>query len=253
MTRINVDQLSYRPGATELFSKLSLTLDGPGLVALVGPNGAGKSSLLRLLAGLATPDAGDVRLEGRSLASMEDAARARTLAYLPPDGRASWPLTVRRLVALGRIPHLKPLRQLGADDDRAIDAALARTATGHLADRRFDTLSSGEKARVLLARALSVGAGTLLLDEPMAALDVRHQLAVMGILAAEARSGTLVVVSLHALDLAARHADRVIVLDAGRVVADGTPERALDPSVLAGTFGVEAPDGLTRGGLRLPS
>jgi len=253
MTRMTVDQVSYRPGGADLFSQLSLTLDGAGLVALVGPNGAGKSSLLRLLAGLAVPDSGDVRHDGRSLAAMDEGQRARTVAYLPPDGRASWPITVRRLVALGRIPHLKPLRKPGPHDDDAIDAALGRTLAQHLAGRAFDTLSSGEKARVLLARALSVQAGTILLDEPMAALDVRHQLGVMDILQAEARSGTLVVVSLHALDLAARYADRVIVLDGGQVVADGLPARALEPSVLAGAFGVEAPEGLTCGGLRLPS
>lgn len=253
MTCMTVDQVTFRPGGTDLFSQLSLTLDGAGLVALVGPNGAGKSSLLRLLAGLVAPDGGDVRHDGRSLAAMEDALRARTVAYLPPDGRASWPITVRRLVALGRIPHLKPLRQLGPQDDEAVEAALGRTVARHLADRGFDSLSSGEKARVLLARALSVQAGTILLDEPMAALDVRHQLGVMDILQAEARNGTLVVVSLHALDLAARYADRVIVLDAGQVVADGPPARALEPAVLAGTFGVEAPDGLSCGGLRLPS
>ncbi|WP_323761821.1 ABC transporter ATP-binding protein [Maricaulis sp.] len=253
MTGMTLDRVTYRPGPTDLFVQLSLTLQDAGLVALVGPNGAGKSSLLRVLAGLAVPEGGDVRHDGRSLVNLDDAERARTLAYLPPDGRASWPVSVRRLVALGRIPHLKPLRRVGPDDEEAIDAALERTATRHLADRRFDTLSSGEKARVLLARALSVQAGTILLDEPMAALDVRHQLAVMEILQAEARRGTLVVVSLHALDLAARHADRVIVLDAGQIVTDGAPALALAPPVLAETFGVEAPDGLTSGGLRLPS
>ncbi|WP_339336071.1 ABC transporter ATP-binding protein [uncultured Maricaulis sp.] len=253
MSVLTLDQLRFQPGTATLFDQLSLTISGAGLVALVGPNGAGKSSLLRLLAGLVGPNAGHVRLDGHSLSDMDERERARAIAYLPPEGRAAWPISVRRLVALGRIPHLKPLRTLTPDDQSAIEAALARTGTAHLAERGFDTLSSGEKARVLLARTLAVGARIILLDEPMAALDVRHQLAVMEILAAEARTGALVIVSLHALDLAARHADRVVVLDNGQVVADGPPDRALVPAVLEQTFGVVAPEGLTVGGLRLPS
>jgi iron complex transport system ATP-binding protein len=253
MSILTLDQLRFQPGTAPLFDQLSLTISGTGLVALAGPNGAGKSSLLRLLAGLVEPNAGHVRLDGHPLSDMDERERARTLAYLPPEGRAAWPISVRRLVALGRIPHLKPLRTLTPDDQSAIEAALARTGTAHLAERGFDTLSSGEKARVLLARTLAVGARIILLDEPMAALDVRHQLAVMEILAAEARAGALVIVSLHALDLAARHADRVVVLDNGQVVADGPPNRALVPAILERTFGVVAPDGLMVGGLRLPS
>ncbi|RKR03709.1 ABC transporter ATP-binding protein [Maricaulis maris] len=251
MTRIVFDTVTYRPGVADLFAGLSFEVSGPGLVALVGPNGAGKSSLLRLAAGLAAPAAGHVLLDGRDLAALNEAERARAIAYLPPDGRAAWPITARRLVALGRIPHLKPLRRLTADDEAAIEHALQRTATAHLAERGFDTLSSGEQARVLLARTLAVGASVILLDEPTAALDVRHQLGVLEILAAEARRGALVIVSLHALDLAARHADRVIVLDQGQPVADGPPAQALTTTVLADVFGVEAPDGLTSGGLRL--
>lgn len=253
MSRLTLDQIRFQPGAAPLFEQLSLAVSGPGLIALIGPNGAGKSSLLRLLAGLVGPDAGQVCLDGNPLSGLDDRDRARAIAYLPPEGRAAWPISVRRLVALGRIPHLKPLRAFTPDDQSAIEAALARTGTTDLAERGFDTLSSGEKARVLLARTLAVGARVILLDEPMAALDVRHQLAVMEILATEARAGVQVIVSLHALDLAARHADRVVVLDRGRVVADGPPDQALTPAVLAQTFGVVAPDGLTAGGLRLPS
>jgi len=253
MIRLCIDKLSYQPGASPLFRALSLDLSGPNLVALVGPNGAGKSSLLRLLAGLARPGEGAVRLGGQALGKINETVRARAIAYLPPDGRAAWPITARRLVALGRIPHLKPLRRLTDADEAAIDMAMERTATRHLGERSFDTLSSGERARVLIARTLAVGASVILLDEPTAALDARHQLGVMEILAGESRRGALVVVSLHALDLAARHADRVIVLDHGQLVADGYPEQALTHKVLAETFGVVAPDGLMAGGLRLSS
>ncbi|WP_291841624.1 ABC transporter ATP-binding protein [Maricaulis sp.] len=251
MTRLSLDAISYRPGDAGLFDTLTLEIQGPALVALVGPNGAGKSSLLRLAAGLARPATGEVRLDGHGLASVGETERARSIAYLPPDGRTAWPISARRLVALGRIPHLKPLRRLTADDEAAVDLALERTETSHLAGRGFDTLSSGEQARVLLARTLAVAAPVILLDEPTAALDARHQLGVLEILAAEARRGAMVIVALHALDLAVRHADRIIALDKGRVVADGAPERALTARVLADVFGVEAPDGLMAGGLRL--
>lgn len=251
MTRLVLDAVSYQPGREALFDDVSLSFEGHGLVALVGPNGAGKSSLLRLLAGLVEPTHGRVAHDGHALADLADRDRAQAIAYLPPDGRAAWPIEVRRLVALGRIPHLKPLRSLTDADRAAVDEALAKTEVAHLADRRFDTLSSGEQARVLLARTLCVGAGIILLDEPTAALDVRHQLGVLDILAAEAAQGALVIVSLHALELAARRADRVIVLDHGQVRADGTPDGALRPEVLSGIFGVHAPDGLAVGGLRL--
>ncbi len=251
MTRLALDSVAYQPGRQRLFEDVSLSFPGSGLVALVGPNGAGKSSLLRLLSGLVEPMRGRVTHNGRRLASLPGRERAQSIAYLPPDGRVSWPIEVRRLVALGRIPHLKPLRSLTEADRVAVEGALAKTATTQLADRRFDTLSSGEQARVLLARSLCVGAGTILLDEPTAALDVRHQLGVMEILAAEAARGVLVIVSLHALELAARAADRVIVLDEGCIRADGAPAHALTPEILAGIFGVHAPEGLATGGLRL--
>ncbi|WP_297732567.1 ABC transporter ATP-binding protein [uncultured Maricaulis sp.] len=251
MTRLLLDAVHYQPGPRPFFADISLSFDRSGLVALVGPNGAGKSSLLRLLAGLAEPARGRVIHDGRPLSGLADRDRARAIAYLPPDGRTAWPIEVRRLVALGRIPHLKPLRSLTLADADAVDAALEKTATTHLAGRHFDTLSSGEQARVLLARTLSVGADTILLDEPTAALDVRHQLGVLEILAEEAARGALVIVALHALELAARRADRVIVLADGQIRADGAPARALRPDILADIFGVQAPDGLVSGGLRL--
>ena len=170
MTRLVLDAVSYQPGREALFDDVSLSFEGHGLVALVGPNGAGKSSLLRLLAGLVEPAHGRVAHDGHALADLADRDRAQAVAYLPPDGRAAWPIEVRRLVALGRIPHLKPLRSLTDADRAAVDEALAKTEVAHLADRRFDTLSSGEQSRVLLARTLCVGAGIILLDGPAAAL-----------------------------------------------------------------------------------
>ncbi|MHA6288792.1 ABC transporter ATP-binding protein [Maricaulis sp. CAU 1757] len=238
MTELVFDAVSAGYGERAVLAEGSARLAGPGLVALAGPNGAGKSTLLKLAAGLMAPTRGAVTLDGQAVADLSPRARARRVAYLAPDGRSAWPMSVHAVAALGRAPFLKPLRQMGPDDEAEIERALARTGVLDLAERRCDELSSGEKARVLLARALAVRAEVLVLDEPIAALDIRHQLDVMRILREEADAGALVLVAIHALDLATRHADRVLVLDRGRLSADGPPERALAPDVLREVFGV---------------
>ena len=227
-----------------LIDGLSLAMPGPGLTALVGPNGAGKSTLLKLAAGLETPVRGRVELNGENLAAIPPRRRALAVGYLPPDGRSAWPMSVRNIVALGRAPRLKPLCRMSGRDMAAIGRAMEMTSVAMLADRRFDTLSSGERARVLIARTLAGETPLLVLDEPTAALDVRHQLGVMAILKDVANSGAQVLVAVHALDLAARFADRVLVLDRGRVAADGTPEAALSETVVERVFGVRAPGGI---------
>lgn len=232
-------------------AQIGLEAGGGELVALVGPNGAGKSSLLRLCAGLLDADRGEVMLDGASIHDMPALQRARRIAYLPPDGASAWPMPVRRIVALGRVPHLKPLRRLSAEDEAAIDSALGRAGIAELADRPFDQLSSGERARVLLARALATRADLILLDEPTAALDPRHQLGVMEILRAEAGRGALVIVAAHALDLVARYADRAILMQAGRVIADAPPAESLSQARIAEVFGVVAPGGIVPTPLRL--
>ena len=166
------------------------------------------------------------------------------IGYLAPDGRSAWPMTVRNLVALGRAPWRQPLRALGADDHAAIDRAMEQTGIADLAGRRFDTLSSGERARALIARTLAGHAPLLVLDEPTAALDIRHQLGVMEILREAAKAGTQVVVAVHALDLAARFADRVLVMKRGAVLADGPAETALSEAVVSEAFDVRAPGGI---------
>lgn len=250
MTGLVFDRVEFGYDDRMLLDGLHLSLEGPGLTALVGPNGAGKSTLLKLAAGLIAPARGEVRLDGRPLAALSDRERARAVGYLAPDGRSAWPMAARSVVALGRAPWLKPLRRLSTEDDAAIDAAMAQTAVADLAGRRFDTLSSGERARVLIARTLAGHAPLLVLDEPTAALDVRHQLGVMDILREAVAGGAQVLVAVHALDLAARYADRVLVLDRGRIAADGPPAEALSESVVRDVFGVRAPGGIAATPLR---
>jgi len=251
MSKLKLDDISLSYGDRAALENVSLDLEGGALVALIGPNGAGKSSLLRVCAGLMKASSGSIHLDNARLDDVPITRRARTMAYLAADGRSAWPMMAKRIVALGRAPYLKPLRALSDVDEAEINSALQRAGVTHLAERSFETLSSGERARVLIARALATQADILLLDEPTAALDPRHQLAVMDILKAETRRGVLVIVAAHALDLVARYADRVVLLEAGRVIADGPAQDSLSEDNIARVFGVSAPGGIKPTELKL--
>jgi iron complex transport system ATP-binding protein len=212
-----------------------------GLVTgLVGPNGAGKTTLLRTALGLVRTQSGAVVIAGRPQPDWSREALARVIAYLPQGQEAHWPVTAERLVALGRLPHRATLSPLSACDADAVAAALARCDASAFAGRPVDQLSSGERARVLLARALATKAAILLVDEPAAHLDPAHQLRLMELLREEAARGAAVVVTLHDLALAARSCDRIVVLDGGEVAAAGPPTEALGDDVLRRAFGVAA-------------
>ena len=203
----------------------------PGAItAICGPNGAGKSSLLQALAGLLRPDCGEARLDGVPLARHPE--RARRVGYLPQAPEIAWDVTVRSLVALGRIPHRDAATA-------PVDAALAALDLEAFAGRRAQTLSGGEQARVLLARVLAGEPDWILADEPLAALDLAHQHALVGHLRQAADRGRGVVVVLHDLAMAMNHADRVLVLDRGRLVADDPPAQALTSARIAAVWGVQ--------------
>jgi iron complex transport system ATP-binding protein len=224
---------------------VSFALASGEFVALVGPNGAGKSTVLKALAGVLPMDAGAIEIEGAPAGRLNALERARRLAWLPQSRPVAWNLRVEDVVALGRFAQSPDAYdRLGQEARAAVDAALAKADAAHLAGRAFQTLSGGEQARVHLARLLSSTAPRLLLDEPCAALDIVHQLSLMETLADEAASGRSVVVVLHDLELAARYCPRVIVMEAGRVVADGPPADILSGGLLSRIFGVKrGPDG----------
>jgi iron complex transport system ATP-binding protein len=186
------------------------------------------------------PAQGDLTLDGTALAALAPAARARRIGYLAQGGQVHWPLSVARLVALGRLPHLGPWTRPRPADAAAIDAALAEADVAHLASRSVASLSGGERARALLARVLAGEPDVLLADEPVAGLDPYHQLRVMDLLSARAARGCAVVVVLHDLALALRYCQRVTLLVEGRVLAAGPPRAALSPAVLAEAYGVRA-------------
>lgn len=219
---------------------VSLSFARREVTGLVGPNGAGKTTLLRTALGFLEPTQGEVRVLERSSRAWPRGARAKLIAYLPQGADTHWPIAARRLVALGRMPHRAPFAPLSPADERDVDDALARCDAEEFAARRLDELSAGERARVLLARALATKAPILLVDEPAAHLDPVHQLRLMELLREEAAQGAAVVVTLHDLTLASRFCDRIVVLKAGHVVSQGPAEEALSDSVLATAFGVSA-------------
>lgn len=209
------------------------------LVGVIGPNGAGKSTLLSVAAGLQSYKHGSVVLKGRRLEDISEIERAQSMAWLKQDGEIHWPLTVERVVALGRTPHV--LKSGVAEKDHSIvEAVMRQTDCIALRDRDVTTLSGGERARVLLARALAGEPTVLMADEPNAALDIGHQLQSMDLLQDYARAGNACLLVLHDLTLAARYCDRLYLLERGKLVAHGKPMEVLTEENLRQVYHVEA-------------
>jgi iron complex transport system ATP-binding protein len=243
---LQVERLAVRYGARLVLEPTSFSVPPGELVGLIGPNGAGKSTLMKALAGL-VPHSGETLWQGRALAALGARARARAVAYLPQAATVHWPMKVRDLIELGRLPHRAFGAPLGPADCAAVEWALRATQVSDLAERSVAELSIGERARVLLARALAVGAPLLLVDEPIAMLDPFHQLQIMQMLHAYTRPGTgpdaaaprLAIAVLHDLSLAGRFCDRVLLLDSGRLAGHGPPEAVLVPQSLREHYRVE--------------
>ena len=233
-------QLDVKLAGRTVLNDVSLSLPSAQLVALVGPNGAGKTTLLRALAGL-VPSTGTVEVGGDRLSSLSLRERAKRFGYLPQGHLVHWPLPAKDVVALGRYPHgaTDPAR-LSARDEQAVLRAMQATNVVEFAERPVTELSGGERSRVALARVLAVEAPIVLADEPTASLDPRYQIDVMINLRGAADRGVLVVVVTHDLGLAARFADTVLVLSAGRLVAQGKPAQALSEQIMADVFRISA-------------
>jgi iron complex transport system ATP-binding protein len=223
------------------------------MVALLGPNGAGKTSLLRLANGVARPQQGHVWLAGRDVATLKRRAIAQTMAVVPQDLTMPFAYTARQMIEMGRTPHLAPLGwgALGSQDHQAVAEAIQAAEVGDLAERQFNELSGGERQRVLVAMALAQSPQILLLDEPTAHLDIRHQIAVLELVARlNHDAGITVLATLHDLNLAARYFPRLILFQ-HTIVADGPPSAALNPDLLARVYGIAVRVGILRGARHL--
>lgn len=229
--------LALQVGKRQLLEEVSLQVHAGELLGVIGPNGAGKSTLLKILAGVLPADRGELLLERQPFSAVHPQLRARKLAWLEQRPTVQWPLAVRQVVALGRLPHGG---RMDSTAQQAIANAMRGTDTTGFAERPFHTLSEGEKLRVNLARVLATGASVLLADEPVAALDPWHQLQVLELLQTLAHAGMGIIVVLHDLALAARFCDRLLLLDHGRLVATGNAEAVLTPAHLAAVYRLDA-------------
>ncbi len=244
---LTVDHLGVTLGKREVLRNLCFEARPDELLAVVGPNGAGKTTLLKAIACLVR-FSGQIAWDGAPLNAMRPLTRAKTLAYLPQGHVAHWPITARDVVTIGRAPFASSIARLTPSDQRAVDAALEAVGAAPFADRPITELSGGERARIMVARALAVGAPILLTDEPVNSLDPAHQLGVMDLLSGQAKEGRLVIAVSHDLMLAARYADRVLVLRDGTAKALGAPRETLTGDLLREVFNVE-PLRLSAGGI----
>ena len=235
-----VADLAVDRGGRRVLDGVSLRADAGEVVGLVGANGAGKTTLLRACTGAVTAASGTVRLGGDDAAELSAREVARRAASVPQEPSLGFDFPVREAVAMGRTAHVSRFGRHGPADREAVERAMARASVASLADRSVTAISGGERARVLLARALAQDAPLFLLDEPTANLDVNHQVRTLSLVCDLAAEGRAVVAAIHDLDLAARFCDRLVLLADGCVRAAGRPETVLTPDALADAFGVDA-------------
>jgi iron complex transport system ATP-binding protein len=243
MTRddgLAVSNITMRVGTVTLVDAAAFAAPSGALTALLGPNGAGKSTLLRAVAGVEKSASGSVVFEGDELLSMHRRERARLLAFVEQEASTELPLTVRAVVGLGRTPHESTFAGRDAAAAAIVDDAMRTAGVADFAARELPSLSGGERQRVMLARALAQQPRLLLLDEPTNHLDVGAQLDVLAVLQRLAAAGTTIVAALHDLTLAAAHADAVVVMSHGRVVASGPTAVTLTPELVREVYGIEA-------------
>ncbi len=240
MIRLEANGVSLQRGGRAIVEDVSFTAHSGMFVGLIGANGAGKSSLMAMLAGLISPDAGQVAVDGQSMTSLSRRSRAMLRAYLPQNPRAEWPISVERLVALGLTPQLPVFGGLPDALQGRVSQALEQFGMVDRAQQAVTTLSGGELARTMLARALVGDPPMLLADEPLAGLDPHHAIDGIGRLRAFADQGRLVIAALHELTMVARYATHVAVLDHGRLIAFGPTQDVLTAPLLRRAFQVDA-------------
>lgn len=240
MTILRAENINVTLDENRILSDVSLELGSGKLIGLIGPNGAGKSILLKSILGLIDGATGSISLDDKDINSWSLKERARKISYAAQGAPVHWPLTVGHLVSLGRIPHLSPWQSTSELDQKLTFEAMKKTDVDHLAPRITTTLSGGERARAMLARAIVAGAEFLLADEPIEALDPYHQIKIMEILKELAGAGHGVLLVLHDLNFAQKYCDELILLEKGKIIAKGKPQDVLSDENLEQAYQVKA-------------
>lgn len=236
---LTAEAVQVSVGGKAILQSASLSVAGGEFVGLVGANGAGKTTLLRCVAGLLRADGGSIRIDGETLAGLGPQGIARKISFLPFGAPCHWPMTVERVVSLGRLPFQPAWQGLTTADWTIVDSAMARAEVAAFARRSIEQLSAGERTRVMIARALAQQPRLLLADEPTATLDPYHQLRIMELLRELALAGGAVLAVFHDLSLAARFCTRLALMNQGRIVADGASTDVLTPENVRAAYGVE--------------
>ncbi|MCB1510152.1 MAG: ABC transporter ATP-binding protein [Hyphomicrobiaceae bacterium] len=247
MIQLGLKNLSVARAGRPILRGVDLDVAGGELVGIIGPNGAGKSTLVKAALGL-LPATGDIAIVGKPMPALTTLERARAAAYIPQDREVAWDMPVRDVVMLGRLPHRAPFAAPTEQDVAAVTAAMDDADVSAFADRPVTALSGGERARVLVARALAQQAPLLLADEPTSGLDPAQQLAIMALFRAACRQSQAIVLTIHDLQLAGRWCDRLVLLHDGRVVGSGPPLEVLTPAAIRVVYGcdariIDSPDG----------
>jgi iron complex transport system ATP-binding protein len=232
------ERLAFRyPGADrDAIDGVSLDVPQGACTALLGPNGSGKSTLLRLLLGVLAPRSGQVLFGGRPVGGWSRGELAREIGVVPQGEELAFPVTARELVGMGRYPHLGSWRRESATDRAAVDEAMRTCDVLHLERRLVSSLSGGEQQRARLARALAQQPRVLALDEPTAALDISHEMSIFELLRQLGRAGVTVLLATHNINLAARYATRFVLMDGGRIAADGAPAEVMRQELLESVY-----------------
>jgi iron complex transport system ATP-binding protein len=236
---LRADGVSFGYRREQVLHDIRVGIEGGETLGIIGPNGSGKSTLMRLLSGVLEPHGGSVHLFGMPLAAYTPVERARKIAVVPQETLVEFPFTVTETVLMGRAPHLGRFAFEGDRDLEAARSAMLRTGVLHLADRSLHELSGGERQRVILARALAQDAAILLLDEPAAFLDIRHEVEIYDLLHELKQEGRTVVTVLHDLNLAALYCDRVALMKDGRLVALGSPAEVITYQAITEVYEVD--------------
>ncbi|MFQ5579874.1 MAG: heme ABC transporter ATP-binding protein [Nitrospiria bacterium] len=237
---IRLKNVSFFRNSQPVLKEINLQMKGGELIGLIGPNGAGKSTLLKLMMKLWKPTEGSIILSQERLEVWTQKMLARQVAYLPQNPVFESAFSCKEVVMMGRYAHLDRFERESTGDENIVREAMAQTETTHLGDRLITELSGGERQRVLMARTLAQGAQLILLDEPTANLDPHYQLDLLNLIESLVEKGFTVMMAIHDLGLAARYANRLVLLHQGRIVADGNPETVLTPAHLRSVYGIEA-------------